>query len=41
MSDAEVWNLIFAPGFSTADVVTDVSDRGLEPTRPGVRGPES
>jgi two-component system, chemotaxis family, sensor kinase CheA len=29
MSDAEVWNLIFAPGFSTADVVTDVSGRGV------------
>jgi two-component system chemotaxis sensor kinase CheA len=29
MSDAEVWQLIFAPGFSTADVVTDVSGRGV------------
>ena len=29
LSDAEVWNLIFAPGFSTADVVTDVSGRGV------------
>jgi len=29
MSDAEVWNLIFAPGFSTAAVVTDVSGRGV------------
>jgi two-component system chemotaxis sensor kinase CheA len=29
MNDAEVWNLIFAPGFSTADVVTDVSGRGV------------
>lgn len=29
MSDAEVWLLIFAPGFSTADVVTDVSGRGV------------
>ena len=29
MSDAEVWGLIFAPGFSTADVVTDVSGRGV------------
>ncbi len=29
MSDGEVWNLIFAPGFSTADVVTDVSGRGV------------
>ena len=29
MSDSEVWNLIFAPGFSTAAVVTDVSGRGV------------
>ena len=29
MSDADVWGLIFAPGFSTADVVTDVSGRGV------------
>ena len=29
MTDTEVWNLIFAPGFSTADVVTDVSGRGV------------
>ncbi len=29
MPDTEVWNLIFAPGFSTADVVTDVSGRGV------------
>jgi two-component system chemotaxis sensor kinase CheA len=29
MADAEVWNLILAPGFSTADVVTDVSGRGV------------
>ena len=29
MSDAEVWMLIFAPGFSTADTVTDVSGRGV------------
>ncbi|AVO41610.1 chemotaxis protein CheW [Simplicispira suum] len=28
-TDAEVWQLIFAPGFSTADVVTDVSGRGV------------
>ena len=27
--DAEVWNLIFQPGFSTAAVVTDVSGRGV------------
>jgi two-component system chemotaxis sensor kinase CheA len=29
MPDAEVYGLIFAPGFSTADVVTDVSGRGV------------
>lgn len=29
MSDQEVWGLIFAPGFSTADQVTDVSGRGV------------
>ena len=29
MTDAEVWMLIFAPGFSTAEVVTDVSGRGV------------
>lgn len=29
MSDAEVWPLIFAPGFSTAEKVTDVSGRGV------------
>ncbi len=29
MSDFEVWQLIFAPGFSTADEVTDVSGRGV------------
>ncbi len=29
MSDKEAWDLIFAPGFSTADVVTDVSGRGV------------
>jgi len=28
-TDAEVWNLIFAPGFSTADAVTDLSGRGV------------
>jgi two-component system chemotaxis sensor kinase CheA len=28
-SDAEVWNLIFEAGFSTADKVTDVSGRGV------------
>ncbi len=29
ISDHEVWQLIFAPGFSTAEVVTDVSGRGV------------
>jgi two-component system chemotaxis sensor kinase CheA len=29
MSDAEVWQIIFAPGFSTATVITDVSGRGV------------
>ena len=29
MSDSEVWQLIFAPGFSTAETVTDVSGRGV------------
>jgi len=29
MTDQEVYGLIFAPGFSTADVVTDVSGRGV------------
>jgi two-component system, chemotaxis family, sensor kinase CheA len=29
MSDSEVWQLIFAPGFSTAEQVTDVSGRGV------------
>jgi two-component system chemotaxis sensor kinase CheA len=29
MSDSEVWSLIFAPGFSTAEQVTDVSGRGV------------
>ncbi|TJY62829.1 chemotaxis protein CheA [Sinimarinibacterium sp. CAU 1509] len=28
-SDDEVWRLIFAPGFSTAEAVTDVSGRGV------------
>ena len=29
MSDTDVYGLIFAPGFSTADAVTDVSGRGV------------
>jgi len=29
MTDGEVYSLIFAPGFSTAEVVTDVSGRGV------------
>jgi two-component system, chemotaxis family, sensor kinase CheA len=29
MTDNEVWELIFAPGFSTAEQITDVSGRGV------------
>lgn len=29
LSDEEIWMLIFAPGFSTAEKVTDVSGRGV------------
>ncbi|MDB5936596.1 MAG: chemotaxis protein CheA, partial [Massilia sp.] len=29
MTDGDVWQLIFAPGFSTAETVTDVSGRGV------------
>ena len=29
ISDEEVWQLIFAPGFSTAEEVTDISGRGV------------
>jgi two-component system chemotaxis sensor kinase CheA len=29
MSDEEVYQLVFRPGFSTADIVTDVSGRGV------------
>jgi two-component system, chemotaxis family, sensor kinase CheA len=29
LTDTEVWSLIFAPGFSTAEEVTDVSGRGV------------
>ncbi|OPX54221.1 two-component system, chemotaxis family, sensor kinase CheA [Oceanospirillum multiglobuliferum] len=29
MPDSEIWQLIFAPGFSTAAAVTDVSGRGV------------
>jgi two-component system chemotaxis sensor kinase CheA len=29
LTDAEAWNLIFAPGFSTAERVTDLSGRGV------------
>ena len=29
MSDEEVWQLVFAPGFSTAETVSDVSGRGV------------
>jgi len=29
MPDTEVWQLLFAPGFSTAEAVTDLSGRGV------------
>ncbi|MEJ2635087.1 MAG: chemotaxis protein CheA [Calditrichia bacterium] len=29
LSDQNVWNLIFAPGFSTAEKITDISGRGV------------
>jgi two-component system chemotaxis sensor kinase CheA len=29
LADADVWQLIFAPGFSTAEAITDVSGRGV------------
>jgi two-component system chemotaxis sensor kinase CheA len=29
MKDGDVWKMIFAPGFSTLEVVTDVSGRGV------------
>ncbi len=29
MTDSEIFNLVFAPGFSTADKITDVSGRGV------------
>src|SRR5690606_34880808 len=29
LSDPDVWSLVFAPGFSTASEVTDVSGRGV------------
>ena len=29
MTDEDVWHLIFAPGFSTAETVTDISGRGV------------
>jgi len=29
MTDDEVWQLVFAPGFSTAEQVTDISGRGV------------
>jgi two-component system chemotaxis sensor kinase CheA len=28
-TDAQIWDLIFAPGFSTAEVITEVSGRGV------------
>jgi len=40
MSDQDVWKMIFEPGFSTADVVTDVSGRGvgMDVVRRNIRG---
>lgn len=29
LSDSEIFQLVFAPGFSTADVITDISGRGV------------
>jgi two-component system chemotaxis sensor kinase CheA len=29
LSETDIWQLIFAPGFSTADQVTDISGRGV------------
>lgn len=29
LTDAQVWDLVFEPGFSTADSVTDISGRGV------------
>ncbi len=29
MSDNDIWQLIFAPGFSTAETITDISGRGV------------
>jgi len=29
LSESDIWQLIFAPGFSTADQVTDISGRGV------------
>lgn len=29
ISDEKVWNLIFTPGFSTSDTITDISGRGV------------
>jgi two-component system chemotaxis sensor kinase CheA len=29
LPDADVWNLIFLPGFSTAEAITDISGRGV------------
>ena len=33
LSDAEVWQLIFQPGFSTAEAVTDLSGRDPDPAK--------
>ena len=29
LSESDIWQLIFTPGFSTADQVTDISGRGV------------
>jgi two-component system chemotaxis sensor kinase CheA len=40
LSEADIWQLIFAPGFSTADQITDISGRGvgLDVVRKSIEG---
>jgi len=40
LSESDIWQLIFAPGFSTADQVTDISGRGvgLDVARKSIEG---
>jgi two-component system, chemotaxis family, sensor kinase CheA len=40
LSETDIWQLIFAPGFSTADQVTDISGRGvgLDVVRKSIEG---